>query len=338
MQIAPEQTESAQVGGWLKPNWTNATPSPARSKEMSAEKYERERRRWVKRLECADRVPDDASSLVDMDPLFLSSDIHPLSSPRTDPPCPELLSRTSPDTAPLRTRLSIVEEMMLSPAARLESKSPSQRILRPHLPLAIPASTSAPNLRSLAPPSTKRQFEEPPEPSTSASTRHHSETLPMIRSKRPRRSRPDPMPRATMSTPTFAATIARALGPPRFPPDSPYHDWSWSFFPPLSPDAALPRPVHPYLIANNYTRFPQHVIEGAGLTSASLGQSWKRRNGWIWVEKGHEEEAVRWADSFRERAGKAGGEHKMVSLLKIETMRKIGLCDMGRLNEVLTIL
>ncbi|GAA5858812.1 hypothetical protein JCM5353_006876, partial [Sporobolomyces roseus] len=338
MQIAPDQTESQQVGGWLKPNWTNATPSPARSKETSPEKYEREWQTWVKRLEVADRVPDDASSVVDMDPLFLSSDIHPLSTPTTDPPCPQFLSRTSPLTAPPRTRLSIVEEMMLSPAARLESKSPSQRILRPHLPLAIAASTSAPNLRSLAPPHPKRQFEEPPDPSTSAPTRQQSETLPTIKSKRPRRSRPDPTPRATVSTPTFAATIARALGPPRFPPGSPQLEWTWTFFPPLALDAIPPDPLHPYLYDDNYLYTPQSVLYIAGVLYSASNRGRECRNGWIWVEKGFEKDALNWADSIREKAEEAGEEKKTVWLVEAEALTKIGLCDMGKLKEVLTTL
>ena len=338
MQITPNQTDSQRVAGWLSSNWTNVTPSPARSKETSAEKYEREWREWVKRLEAADRVLGDSSSLVEVDQMFLSSENQAPSSPRTDPPEPGLLSRRSPNTPPQRSRLSLIEQMLLSPAARLESKSPSQRILRPHLAAAVPASTSVPNLQYLAPPAKRPHTttEEPPLASTSTATPQRSTSGPSKKPKRPRISHPTP--RFTISTPTFASTIARALSGPALPANSPYHDYVWSFFPPLPPDSTPPWPLHPHLVPDNYTHHPQNVVSFAGILPSASHQRSKCRTGWIWVEKEFEEDAVKWADSIRAKSSDGDAEKKTVWFLKVEALRKVGLCDLGKGNEVLTFL
>ncbi|GAA5862001.1 hypothetical protein JCM1840_006904 [Sporobolomyces johnsonii] len=159
MQIAPESTASQVVRvmwDWRHPN--PASQGKGKSRETEEEKYERELREWVRRLERADQIPEGQSVLRDEEMLATMrresgsrtgdrDAAGPSTSLRTDPPAEDILLRTDPPaedlpsplpprTPPRRPDASLIRSAT-SPSNRSDAPSPSQTILRSSRPSSL---------------------------------------------------------------------------------------------------------------------------------------------------------------------------------------------------------
>ncbi|GAA6016518.1 hypothetical protein JCM11491_002348 [Sporobolomyces phaffii] len=339
MQIAPEPTESQVISDLF--NWSKSRASPARSKETKDAKYAREWRDWVKRLEHADGVFGDSTRLpcIDLDasslhgPTRVDGDMpiieaqHALSSPsRLSRPL--LSACRAPVTPPRRSRT--LGEVNLSPIREVVVvSSPNQ-----HVPRPFPLSASSPNLRLDSP--VKRRLVPELHRDAKSIQPDGAERIPTNRSKRRRTSCPNPV-RRTSSTPLLSSLVTQLIEP-RPSGDvlagSPFSAHSWSLFPPLPSKPSAATPLHPFLDASNYLSSPINVLWAAGALRATH-RPVRSRQGYIFVSRGCEEDAIAWAQLELREGGDNDVERRTVWLLRERALSTSGL---GTGDEILMIL
>lgn len=351
MQLDPEQTASQVIADLF--NWSRAMASPARPKETREEKYNREWRDWVRRLEQADGIfrTIDCASDLGRDAIQIDaqdSRPHRKTLPTCLRPGADFLATSEPPTTPPR-RSHTVNELVtiVTPERALAVPSPSETKGRPR---QIPLSASSPNLKLQ---SRMKRSPAPAEthdlgPDGSMSHKRPRRRSPGFELERRRFSCPTTLSSRSSSTPSLSSLIRTLLDPtcPGRPPEraeSPFSRHSWSFFPPISTDQAPVTPLHPFLDSTNYLAIPLSVLWAAGIVPSSPAPT-KVRQGWIFVARGREDEANEWArratqTSMRTSSDRRGtrSETETVWLVREEALQTKSL---GQLDgcEILSIL
>ncbi|GAA5911215.1 uncharacterized protein JCM6883_001943 [Sporobolomyces salmoneus] len=334
MQLHPEPTESQVIADLF--NWSKTTTaSPARSKkESEKEKYDREWRDWVRRLEEADGIFGDDTALplaLDWEETTHIEPELPLSPPRPTElrPHTNLAPNRVLATPPRRSRT--LNEVALEQPRTSPASKPRNDLRQ------LPLSASSPNLKLTVP--AKRRLILDEAASEGGRPRSRPRT---IDSERRRISCPLPLPR-TSSTPLLSSLVNQLLTPPSSSPeapvcDSPFSKHSWSFFPSLPSTSPLVTPMHPFLDSTNYLSTPMSVLWAAGILP-SMREPVKKRQGWIFVAQGHEEEAIEWARRHVQGEGErvGGGGSETVWLIGEEALKTRSLGHLEG-NEILSIL
>ncbi|GAA5897078.1 hypothetical protein JCM8208_006163 [Rhodotorula glutinis] len=327
------------------------------SGEESQERYEREVKQWVERLEAADGVLDgeratmsgqkragnevrreEKRSRVDKAPAATSStrSTSPLPAPSTTrraTPPPQLVddnvSRTPTAASPPPPASSALLRSISSPCARSSAPSPSQR---PQL-LALEHSTTVKKRAPLA----------------------LTVSCPLLSSKRRCRS--------SGSTRTSLTSTISTLLPVLSPTSSlssltstaathPSRAFAWSLHPPPPPGSPLPTPRHPFLDSTNFLASPLSVLWVAGRCPASFSSApgsaaaagGPARQGFVFVAPGSrvERECVAWLEGEVEKGVGVEREEEratqVVWVVKDEALETRGMWDLGTGGEVLTVL
>ncbi|GAA5959998.1 hypothetical protein JCM3765_006129 [Sporobolomyces pararoseus] len=345
MQISPEQTESQVISDLF--NWSKARASPARSKETREEKYEREWRDWIRRLEQADGILGDSTLIPELegDSSRIGFDRPSTPPPRANSlltdPSPrrsELKALVHPVTPPRRSHT--LKEFEDAPSSEYRSfpSPPKSRPLR-----SIPISASSPNLK-LALTSKKRDGPDTaPESGSVSEGAKPRKRLCRPEPDRRRISCPLPSSLRTSSTPLLSSLVKQLLetsSPSNsIAPKSPFSNHSWSCFPPLPPsDSPLITPLHPFLDSLNYLSSPLNVLWAAGVLP-STRKPFKNRQGWIFVAETHEAEAIEWIEAQVESHKLASdvSSKETVWIMKAEALKTRGEGDLTG-TEILTVL
>ncbi|BGP40014.1 hypothetical protein JCM10450v2_003994 [Rhodotorula kratochvilovae] len=318
----------------------------------SQERYEKEVRMWVGRLEKADGVVDGAGAvevcareekvggavraekcartdegprastsrevLTPTVPIKVVPTVH--AAVATEPQVPP----QAPPATPPRPASSALARSISSPCARSDAPSPSQRLLS----LARDGAAPTPAKRT------------PLAPSTSCPALHEA--------KRRRKSTTSSRLSLTSAVSTLlpALSPSSSLGGPSAATAYPSTAFAWSLYPPLAPDAPLPTPRHPYLDGTNFLASPLSVLWAAGLAPASLATPGSApagapRQGFVFVGPGEaaERECVAWLEGeARGGKGKGGGTGAVVWVVRRDALESRGMWDLGMGGEVLTVL
>ncbi|KPV75538.1 uncharacterized protein RHOBADRAFT_53505 [Rhodotorula graminis WP1] len=326
------------------------------SGEESQERYEREVRQWVERLEAADGVLDGERSVTDghkrqgdevrREEKRPRIDKAPAatSSTRSTPPLPTIsttrqasvdvdLSRTPTAASPPPPALSALVRSISSPSARSSAPSPSQRPFS--LALEHPATVKkrAPLTSTVSCPSLSSKRRRRSSGSTRTSLTSTISTL---------------LPALSPSSSLSSATTAAAT-------THPSRAFAWSLHPPLPPGSPLPTPRHPFLDSTNFLASPLSVLWVAGRCPASFSASsgaagstpaagGPARQGFVFVAPGSrvERECVAWLEGEAEKGAGAerseGRTTQVVWVVKDEALETRGMWDLGMGGEVLTVL
>ncbi|GAA6011978.1 hypothetical protein JCM10207_003447 [Rhodosporidiobolus poonsookiae] len=318
--------------------------------ETKEEKYAREVREWVGRLEAADGVLDDgmdarrgATRAPQADEVAIASKpsietvLSPSSAPAQAPPPPcDKALMPPPASPPTLKRLPLVpttpprlasqplSRSVSSPCARSDAPSPSQTILRLPLTrerLTLPATASAPDLSrprlsSAALPPSKRQC------LSSTSRRSSLASL-----------------NATLSTflPSQDAPPSSSPSASLFSSASPV---AWSIHPPLPPADPFPEPRHADLTPRTYFASALAVLWLAGYSPPSFSPAQTSahrgplRQGYIFVAAVAVESCVDWLRREAEAGRVEGRKTELVWVVKREALE--ARADFG--EDVLFIL
>ncbi|GAA6048228.1 hypothetical protein JCM3770_006492 [Rhodotorula araucariae] len=307
----------------------------------SQEKYEREVRMWVRRLEKADGVAEAAGEVDAMEEAAIGAKkdrtrarARPLETSTSraalTPTVPLKVAAIAqagkgpvPPPAPLKTpprRASIaLARSVSSPCSRSDAPSPSQRLLA--LTSGIAATTPAKRTALAS--------------SASCTTLHELKRRRKLSASSYAPSRLSLS--AAVSVLLSPSSSASALAVPY-----PSSAFAWSLHPPLAPGAALPTPRHPYLDESNFLASPLSVLWAAGLVPASCtgpAPTSAPRQGFVFVEadEAAERACVAWLEGeARRRAG--SGEGAVVWVVRRDALESRGMWDLGTGGEVLTVL
>ncbi|GAA5927226.1 hypothetical protein JCM1841_004252 [Sporobolomyces salmonicolor] len=367
MQLTPEPTASQVIQElW---NWRQQSPASrgkGKSRETEEEKYEREWREWVRRLERADRVPEEESVLRDDGMLAAmrrerikdrgsKTDDRDaagrLTSLRPRPPTEDLGSLLAPRTPPRRPEASRLRSAS-SPSTRSDAPSPSQTILRCSRPstFRLGAAVSAPTPSALRRPSMSLKRRQPLEPLVTSAfppdLLFGSASASATSAKRCR-TFDTSFFRRVSSTPSLAQTVSAVLSSPSASaPPSPAHDpvskHCWSICPPPHlPSSPCPAPRHPFLDESNLLGSALSVLWAAGFRPPACSTAHgpgTRRQGWIFVDEANEAETVRYLEEQARKGAEDGQRTKTVWILKRRALETRGMCDVGMGDEVLSVL
>lgn len=326
----------------------------------SQEKYDREVRGWVERLEKADGVLDGEASTTlvrrrggdeatrekkraRVDKRVSGSSSTRATSPTVEPPQGPNAARLAP---PAPTTAAF-DTARVPPAA-----SPP-----PHASSALLRSLSSPCARSSAPSPSQRlraPAKEPPMQGAKRAPLASTVSCPALHASKKRRKSSSTSSRASLSS--ALTTLLSPLSPSSSLASAgdtavsyPSRAFAWSVYPPLRPGTPVPVPRHPFLDDSNFLASPLSVLWVAGLAPASLASSagaagaGTRRQGFVFVAPGAtvERECVGWLEGeVRKEGGEVvkGGETQVVWVVKDEALDACGLWDLGRGGEVLTVL
>lgn len=300
--------------------WSRASTKVA-PPETDQQRYDRELRDWVLRLEKADKVGTRESLLRELPTL-----VEPPPTPRALAHVTNLRveakgkARESPplvEEEPFKSSLRIEEtfvhfdiDLTSSPttsSGRLASPSSPRRPT--NLPALAPSSppTSFKSTHALSSPIHKRLLKRPRAscPSILSSPRSIS---PLLSTDNPPSPNKRTRHRYTLSSFSSLSILTRLTSMASSSPNSssaappnPYDGYAWSFG--LSPALgdSVPTPRQPFLEAENYFVNPLDVLWGAGWlpTDRSVAYERPRRTGYIFVEGGQAD-----VDVLKEKRGR----------------------------------
>ncbi|GAA5842570.1 hypothetical protein JCM9279_003622 [Rhodotorula babjevae] len=328
------------------------------SGEESQERYEREVREWVERLEAADGVLDGERATlsgrkragdevrreekrprVGQAPAATSSArpsssrSRPLPTRKTTPTTRTvaLAAPSRPPTAasPPPPASSALLRSLSSPSARSSAPSPSQRLVALALEHAVTVKERAPLASTVSCPSLSSKRRRRSSGSTRTSLTSTISTL---------------LPALSPSSSSSSLTVAPAAHPSRA--------YAWSLHPPLPPGSPLPTPRHPFLDSTNFLASPLSVLWVAGRAPASLSlpasasaaAGGPTRQGFVFVAPGSrvERECVAWLEGEVHKGARCDREEgqgtQVVWVVKDEALETRGMWDLGTGGEVLTVL
>ncbi|GAA5943754.1 uncharacterized protein JCM15063_005827 [Sporobolomyces koalae] len=340
MQIEPEQTDSQIIADLF--SWSKTLASPARPpKESPQAKYERELQDWLRRLEAADGIDEGASSSPSEEDNT-GSDIVCFSDN-------EAVSAES--AAPCIYRLSSPRATSRH-AATLSDLEKTPPVMTSDMPVPVPNASLA---KSTAQPSPNSKLGQPQSTSRRSPGGKRSlsdsvcQALEVKRRKLSQSELSSSTPRRSASTGHLSLTIANLLDSPSLTESKiPTFNHAWTLFPPrlACDNSELPIPAHPLLESLNYLSTPEHVLWAAGLRVQSrprLGATQPRRQGWIFVSRGFEAEAIEWANTALisqdlpvEREARL--QKQTVWLIKADALETKELGHLGFGDELLSIL
>ncbi|GAA5978700.1 hypothetical protein JCM11641_006147 [Rhodosporidiobolus odoratus] len=335
MQAAPTSAAAEIAQLWRSYSSTTVTSAG----EPEEEKYRREVREWVRKLEAADGVLDGQGMRVDrlLDGVSAKADAlnHKQRLVEAPPPQkarprlpPAPMQTTSPTSSPPKKHFTMIRP----------TSPPSSRPRLPLVPNTPPRAASQSLARSASSPCARSDAPSPP--THVISPRKTLSALFPLSASAPELARPS-LPKAPAndapakkrtrlscasssrhsSIASLSATLSTLLpllssSPPSTPPAgtpplvTEFSSFSWTIFPPPSPSSDLPTPRYPHLDASNYLSSPLSVLWVAGLAPPSFScspYSGPPRQGFVFVAEGNEDQCVEWLVGEVEK-GRARGE------------------------------
>ncbi|BGP31986.1 hypothetical protein JCM10296v2_003765 [Rhodotorula toruloides] len=354
-------TVSSSAAALVDQIW-NVAKLDGRKRESPEEKYEREVKMWVQKLEKADGImrtpggPAEDSDLVkavaellersrSLGGLATAESHRNLEKSRpTTPPRPAITLKPAVDlrsvcpphvvamqATPPRLRSSVaMGRSVSSPCARSDAPSPPSQVFRP--PVVNGNSTNT-LLR-------RRTIAQ------TGSTLADSSALSLSTRKR-RRLTSAVGQQSSVQLRSFASLPISlyAVGSPLEADEFDVSSYAWTVYPPLPPTSVIPEPRNPHLSLSNYIATPKKLLVAAGLApptelaAGKTGRYESLRQGVIYVSPGPaSDDFVRLLEDDACRAKQLAGQRATVWVLRREALETRGGCDLGMGSDVLTVL
>ncbi|GAA6059260.1 hypothetical protein JCM10212_006653 [Sporobolomyces blumeae] len=336
MQRCPDKTASQVVQDLF--DLSRASASPGKTRELDAQRYERDLDEWLRRLERADgieRISDPATTAEGRG--ILASEPCPYGSTpvarSTVDKAPHATTPTAfaPPSTPPRRESAALTRTVSSPVAAVSSTAPASSSHEP--PRSVPISRRSTSIGLLTTRRTALQFGTDDNRASSArpSKRRRSVLSPTTTRILATTARGQPLVESTRAT---AGPVS-----PSSPSSNPFTSHSWTVFPPLPATSVPPDPLHPFLDDTNYLSDARSVLWLAGIATDCDGRSCevsRRRQGYIFVSEGAETDAADWIENVEHAP--TGGPTATVWLVRRAALEERGLYDLGLSDDVLSII
>ncbi|BGP07980.1 hypothetical protein JCM10049v2_003825 [Rhodotorula toruloides] len=353
-------TVSSSAAALVDQIW-NAAKRDGQKKESPAERYEREVKMWVQKLERADGIMRDPGEPAGNGLKHLKAVSSPLKRPKSpgslaatedqrnldksQPANPPRQATPPPSDADRRTDLAALATMpatpprlrssvamgrsVSSPCARSDAPSPPSQGIRPPV-VTIDSTNTLLRRRTIA-----QTGSTLAEPSTFSSIIRKRRRLTSVGNQS------SVQLRSFASLPLSLYGVEPHLEAAKFD----FASYAWTLYPPLSPTAVVPEPRNPHLSLSNYIASPEKLLVATGLARATelatrnTGRDESLRQGVIYVSPGPaSDDFVRWLEEDAWRAKQLAGQKATVWVLKREALETRGGCDLGMGSDVLTVL